>query len=305
MKFIRKWTAIFLVVLLLAGCASKSDPSYDPGYGDNREPGSVESIGSDRTEAATPGDPDQKLIERFSMEMESKEFESSADAIRAAIAKHGAYLDSMTQWNGSASDSFQARNLSMVIRVESAKTSALLGDLRTSAHVVSEAQSKENVTSYHRDLESRKNMLASKEKRLTALMEKAETIEDLISVETALSETIAEKEQVESEMRGLDNQIETQTISLTLREVRTLSPVEQTDTSFGERLGNALKGTWTAFVLFMQEFVIRLIYALPFLILLAGIGFLLRPIVRRRRKKRNTPTPPTETAPPKSDKDIS
>lgn len=305
MKFIRKWGVILLVVLLLAGCASESEPSYELGYGDNRDPGSAHPNEAVRTEAAVPGDTAQKLIERFSMEMESKEFDASADAIRAAIDKHGAYLDSMTQWNGSASESFQARNLSMVIRVESAKISALLEDLRTGAHVVSESQSKENVTTYHRDLESHKNMLESKEKRLTALMEKAETIEDLITVETALSETIAEKERVESEIRGLDNQIETQTISLTLREVRTLSPVEQTDTSFGERLINALKGTWSAFVLFLQEFVIRFIYAIPFLILLVGIGFLLRPLVRRRRRKQTQVTPPADSISSDSEKDKS
>ena len=62
------------------------------------------------------------------------------------------------------------------------------------------------------DLESHKKALTTEQDRLIELMEQAETVEDIITIEGRLSEVRYQLESMESQLRTYDNKIDYSTV---------------------------------------------------------------------------------------------
>ncbi len=308
----RKYLALVLtVVVLLTSCAS-APPSYDVSY-------TEAAIGGSPAEAtpvdqATPGESEktdsEKMIERYSLYLQSENYEDTYAKIQETITKHDAFLDGSQVSNGQWNQTSTNRSAWFLIRVSAKDVNALLTDIRASAHVDNESLSKENVTSQYRDLENRRDVLQAKEARLLALMEKSGTMEELIQVETALGETIAEKESIIAQLNDLTRNISYQFVEVNLREVRAIDYSQPVTATFGDRVKNALKDTASNFVYTVEDILITLIYLFPFLIFLGivvvALVFVRRKWKKRTRKEKANPPPvppqPQPTDPPAEDK---
>ena len=64
----------------------------------------------------------------------------------------------------------------------------------------------DDVTLRYVDVDSHKKALETEQERLLALLEKAENVEDIITIENRLSDVRYELENYESQIRLLDNQ---------------------------------------------------------------------------------------------------
>ncbi len=84
------------------------------------------------------------------------------------------------------------------------------------------------------DLESHKKALVTEQDRLLELMEQAETVEDIITIEGRLSEVRYQIESMESQLRTYDNKVDYSTVYLYINEVRRYSPSEEA--GVGERI---------------------------------------------------------------------
>ena len=111
------------------------------------------------------------------------------------------------------------------------------------------------------DNEARLATLRAKMERLNELLEKAETVEDLISIESAIADTQYSIDSYETRQRTIDRQVDMSEVDIYLRED---SPVEATsEMSLGERISRAFQNSVEDFGQFLRNMLVFIVMALP------------------------------------------
>lgn len=108
---------------------------------------------------------------------------------------------------------------SYVIRVPEDAYTGFLQDAGELGYLASKTESTENISTQYYDTEARLKTLRTKQERHQALLAEAEVMEDIISLESALSDVEYEIEQYSSTMNQYDSFVSFSTIDLTLQEV--------------------------------------------------------------------------------------
>ena len=156
------------------------------------------------------------------------------------------------------------------------------------AHVTDCYEQNRNISEAYYDTESRIVTQRTKLERLQELLKQADTMEDIITLESAISETELAIEQLTGSLRKYDNLVDFSTITVTLNEVYRLSTDEVPEQTFGDRLRNAFVRGIDRGIDNLEDFVISIarnwITLLVWAAVIAG-GFT---FLRRRWKKRRT-----------------
>ena len=109
--------------------------------------------------------------------------------------------------------------------------------------------------------------LLTEEESLLSILESAETVEDIITVQDRLSQVRYELENMESQLRAYDNQVDYSTVYLDLDEVAKYTPVEEKGAfaRMGEGFVESLKSVCNG----IKEFIIWFVIHIPQLLFLA------------------------------------
>ena len=148
--------------------------------------------------------------------------------------------------------------------------------------VTYQSQQAEDVTTQYLDIEARLANLTAQRTRLQELQAEADTLSDLLEIESSLSDVQYQIESWQSQLDWYSRQVECCTIYVTLDEVETLTP---TDTSFAARLAGALQNGWSNFVSGAQSAVVVLIGYWPAILIGAVCGVVIYRVRHPRRKK--------------------
>ena len=151
-------------------------------------------------------------------------------------------------------------------------------------NVTQKNESVEDVTLQYVDVESRKKALETEQERLLELLAQAENMEDLLAIESKLSDVRYELENYGSQLRLLDNQIDYSTVNVDVDEVERVTDTGE-KSFFGEikdRFGNSLYTVGRD----IRGFVIVVLGSLPILIVWAVIIVIAVLIVKKIRKGR-------------------
>lgn len=158
------------------------------------------------------------------------------------------------------------------------------------ADIVSSTQGSEDATRDVMDLNIRIEAVEDRLERLNQLLEQAEEIEDILAIQTEVENAIVERDQYLAQRNSITNQAAMSTLNVSLREVYMTQVEESEAYSFGNRLQTTFRNAITGTRRLFQELVLLIISLIPVLILLALLfliyWFLIRPIVKRRRKNR-------------------
>lgn len=234
-----------------------------------------------------------KIICTADVDLETKEFDQASQALDEAVKELGGWFESRSLYQGGS-----YRRLSCTIRVPAEQFEPLLERAGEAAHMVSRDAYSEDVSEAYYDSEARLTTQRTKLERLQTLLAQAATMEDIIALESALSETELQIEYLTGSLRRYDSLVGYSTVNLQLREVYRLSTDEETPMTFGERLGSAFSTGLQRGRDNMEELVIGLAANWMTLLLLAAViagGVLgLRRLGRRRRKAVPPPQPAGE-----------
>ena len=228
--------------------------------------------------------------------MQTKEFDALIDGIRKKVQEMGGYIESSSMWGNSYYNS-GTRNCEYTVRIPSEHLDEFVQVVGELGNVTYKNESVEDVTLQYVDVESHKKALETEQERLLELMEQAENLEDLLAIESRLSEVRYGLENYGSQKRLLDNQIDYSTINLSIAEVERIT--ETGEKSFfqeiAERFGNSLYMVGKG----LRGFVIGLIGSLPVLAVwaavIAGLVFLIQKLFYRKKKKDKKEEPEEKT----------
>lgn len=238
-------------------------------------------------------DTSRKLIKTVDMNVETKDFEGLIPLIENRVSDLGGYIENSDVYNGSSYTSYRdLRWAYLTIRVPQDKLDGFIQDVQGVSNVTNCNRSVEDVTLTYVDLESHKKALLTEQERLLELLEIAENVEDIITIESRLSDVRYEIESMESRLRSYDNKVDYSTVYMNIEEVEILTPVAEE--SVGQRIVRGFTGSVTDVLDGIKEFFIGFIINLPYLvvwgIIIAVIVMISIKVMRVRRKRKNADT---------------
>lgn len=274
-------TVLLAAVLALTGCSAAGDGAT--GYEVPTAPdqgvvggdaGGGDGAVADEDGVVSPTEERQVIITGNVTITADDPLKASREAVRIVEAA-GGRVDGRTEYAPSEGDKGSA---TLQLRIPADKLTATLDKLEELGRADEVALSSSDVTVASQDLDARINALRASIERLNALIVQAKDIDDLITLESAISTRQAELESLEAEKRYLDDQVSMSTISLYLR-----SDAEAPKTVPGDFWSGLATG-WNAFVGFWAGLLVVLGVLLPWLITFGAIAVLIIWIVRRRRR---------------------
>lgn len=222
-----------------------------------------------------------KIIYTADIDLETKEFDAASQAIAGAVRELGGYFESRSVNQGG-----HYRSLNCTIRVPVEKFHALLDRAGEAAHVTNRSEYLEDVSEVYYDQEARLTTQRTKLDRLQELLSKAESMEDIITLESAISETELQIEYLTGSLRKYDSLINYSTVNLYLREVYRLSTDEEVPVTFGQRLSAAFSSGFYSGVAWLDDFAIFVARSWMSLLILAVIIVVVVLLLRRRKRRR-------------------
>lgn len=312
-KRVKVLATLFMMTLCVTGCggASKdamtesitmnsaaesyaSDMDYDYMEDMVMEEAEMESAGGTFTNGEN-GDyentsaSNRKLIRNVDLSLETMEFDSLLSSVRAKITELDGYVENSSVYHGSAYEDsyYNRRHADMAARIPQDKLDVFLNDVEKIANVTNSSESIDDVTLQYVDMESRKEVLLAEQERLMTFLEQAENMEDVIVLESRLSEVRYEIESMESQLRTFDNKVNYSTVYMYIQEVKELTPVEEE--SMLTRMKNGFVGSLENIGEGFLDFVVGLVIAIPYLaiwaIFILIIVFIIRGIIKTVKKK--------------------
>lgn len=234
-------------------------------------------------------DTTRKLIKNVNMNVETKEFDTLLATVKSKTNELGGYIESMDLNNGSAYSYYRStRNASLTIRIPQKDLDEFTNAVADIGNVTSRSDSVEDITLTYVDTASKKDALVIEQERLLELLDKAESVEDILTIESRMSEVRYQLESIESRLRTYDNQVDYSTVYLFIDEVEELTPVEE-KTAFermAEGFVHSIKSIGNGFVEFAIWIVIHLPYIVVWVVVIAIIIAGIKAMVRRHRKKK-------------------
>lgn len=307
MKFMKKLFALLLVAILavaLCSCGSKNvvapnSEQYAKGndgysfYDRN----AAESPASD--EKMSPSDPSasedysRKIIKTQYLTLETLSFDAGMAKIEQLVKEYGGYFSSSEVSNGSSLryyDYYSSSNRKAVlsIRVPSESLEQFTAAVSGNFNVLSSRLSTEEITDMYYDLQAQLKAYKDQETRLLALEDKANTLQELLTIENQLTNVRSSINYISSRIQYYDKAVDMSFVNITLYEVEEYQEVD--DPTYGERVGEAAGGSWVAFAEFFGDLFVGILWTLPFIILAAGITVLVIVLVKRHNKKTKSGT---------------
>lgn len=233
----------------------------------------------------------QKLIRTVYMDAETLSMNSLMSWLDERVGSLGGYYEQKSvRRSGSRDDGSYYQYADLIIRVPAENLDHFISQVGEKANITSTSESTENVTLTYISTQSRVEALETEQKRLLELLENAETMEDLLTIESRLTDVRWELENYASQLRVLDNQVNYSTIHLSIWEVD--EPTVVVERTVWQKIGDGFTknagNMWDGLV----NFFIWLITAIPYLIPLALIGGIVLLVLklRNKRKSRKNPT---------------
>lgn len=275
--------ALLLISLCICAVACSASPKGD--YA-----GIYEDSVSDKNNALIDtelgsGDVNRKIIERITMTVETKTFDLLLEQINSQIKDLDGYIQS-SDINGNKIDSDNYRYACMVIRVPSKETNSFSEFIAANSAVTNKKVTTEDVTLSYVDIESRITALEAEKQALEQLLANADSVQDIVTVRTQLTDVIASIESYKSQLRVYDSLIEYSTITLYIHEVDTISNAPEMGT--WEKIGSNLKtnfaGMWKIVKAIFVFFISIIPYFIPQVIIAAVIITIIK-LAKRKKKK--------------------
>lgn len=174
---------------------------------------------------------DRKLIKTVNMDVETREYDKLLSAVENKVTELGGYIESLDAYNGSTYYSYRStRNANLTIRIPKDRLEEFQNTVSELGNVTSRSENVQDVTLTYVDLQSHRDALQTEQERLLQLLEQAESIEDIITIEQRLSDVRYQLESMESQLRSYDNQVDYSTVYLYIDEVEVYTPVEEETT---------------------------------------------------------------------------
>ena len=237
---------------------------------------------SSGSEAGLVETTERKVIKTANLNLQTLDFDGFAAALELKIAESGAYLQYA---DVSGTDYYGGRkSANYTVRVPEANFNLFLSGLEGIATVVNKTLGEQDVTLSYVDTEARIKTLEIEQERLYALLEKADNLDAIITLEQRLSEVRYEIESYKTRLRNYDDKITYSTVKIYVYEVTKVT--EKEPETLWERISNGWAETMEDISMSAQNFVVWFVMNLPYLVFWGAVIVVLVVVLKKKRAKR-------------------
>lgn len=295
MRWIKGAGVAVLGLVLLAGCGASGNDNASTSEGaaapvQKQDPGTSGEAADGKGTGAAPNAPAQPqaqptitraIIKTGSLTIKADDVEGTRQKAITAIAGLDGQVAS--EDTGSNVDG-KITQVNLVLKVPTKSYDAAVERLSALGDRLQIHQESTDVTEQVVDVASRIESQRASLDRMRALMAKANTIGEIVSVESELTRREADLESLLAKQKNLALQTDLATLNLTVTEKG--EPVATTAEDPDRGFLAGLKGGWDAFTTTFSALATAFGAVLPFLVLLALIGV---PLWRFRHRLRRQP----------------
>lgn len=211
---------------------------------------------------------DRLVIKNASLALVVDNSEKKAGDVREIVQRLGGYVESSDMYGLE-----KERRIEIKIRIPSTEFDLALREIKDLATQVSREQvDVQDVGEEYVDLEARLNNLRTSESRFLQILEEADTVEEILSVEREIGRVRGEIERAEGRMKYLERRVAMSTVSVSLiseSEIEILgitwSPLREVKLAYNRLVEGLVE---------FAKNVIHLVFVLPLIALWAIIIFL-------------------------------
>lgn len=300
-----RWFAVLMIALLaLAACGSLaeegSDDSVAPQGGDAAEQEAADADqaqeeDSAESDLAGEGDsePDRQVITTAYAAVEVDDTSEAVADLLGRTTGYGGYVEDRSERTDTDGNPTRA---SLTLRLPAENLPEMLESLEDLGDVSELSESAQDVTGTVRDLDARIEALETSVDRLIEIMSEADTAEDLLQVETTLSQRQADLEALQADRNALGDQVSMSTLQVEL----STEPITEVE---ADGFLGGLQTGWNGLVSTANVLLVAAGALLPWLAVFAvPVGAVVL-LIRRRGKRRALPAearphskPPAESS---------
>lgn len=295
----KKLLPICLAAILLVGCQSNSasTASYDTGsnvYSNDMAEAATAaeySSGAENSAELTTEESEKKIVYTGNLDIQTTDYDASLELIQKDASVGTITIESISEYV----DSNNLRYNSLTIRVPSENYQDYMNGASALGNVRSQSSTREDITKQYNDKSITIAALEKEQSRLQEMMDQATSVEDMITIESRLSEVETQLNQYKSDLANLDTDVAMSTIYISLDEVLEYSSgsTVRKESTFLDRLVNTFADSWKFFVNLLEKLLFFIIYLIP----LAIVGLIVWFIYRQYRKKHPKAPKPEKPAP--------
>ena len=232
---------------------------YEEAYEETYESGSVNNDLSQR-----------KIIKSASLQFQTQTYDDFVKAMEGCISSYGGYIESSEQYGNTIYSTNSSRSSYITARIPADNYERFMSDACNMGTLTYRSESSNDVTMNYVDVESHINALETEYDALIEILEKATSLDDVIQLQSRISEVNYQLDTYKSQLRKFDDLISYCTVRIDINEVYREVPLESSMT-FGEKIKNGLEETFIDIGEDFSEFSIWFITSLPYIIIWAVI----------------------------------
>ncbi len=232
---------------------------------------------------------ERKIIKTASVRYETKTYDDFMGTLTACIRRYGAYIESQESYGGSPYDTYPSnRSAYLTVRVPLEFYDSFMQEAGTIGSITYRSETAQDVTMAYVDTESRIKSLRTEYDALLAILEKADKLEDVISLQSRISEVTYQLELHQSQLRKYDDLIAYCTVHIDVAEVEKVTP-NVYEMTFSEKIRTGLSETFEDIGRDASDFAVWFVTSLPYFVIwgivIIIVLLLLRLTIARRKKR--------------------
>ena len=224
----------------------------------------------------------EKIIRSASFTVKTADYDADLQKIQDLAADMGGRVEYLTT-SGDAS-SGQTRSASRTLRIPAQRLDEFLTGAQGVGTITGMTQQMEDVSDSYYDTQTRLKTQQEKLARLQEMMASAQDVSDLIEIESAIADAQYYIDRYTGTLKSYDSRVDFSTVSVFVRETKV---TETKEVSLGERILTGIGDSFREFGWFLEDMVIFLAAALPWIIALAAVVIVAVLIIRARKNRKN------------------
>lgn len=219
-----------------------------------------------------------KIIRTASFSLKTEKFDEQLAQVQQLVADVAGRVEYLSTYGDLAAGDL--RTASLTLRIPSARLDEFLAGAQGIGRVTSLQQQVQDVSDSYYDVQSRLETQQKKMERLTALMDLADDVSDLVEIEAAIADTQYWIDHYTAQLQSYDGRVDESTVRVTIDEVYTQ---ESEEASFGQRIAAGIEASLKNGGKFLGDAAVFVVSAAPWLACAAVIGGIIALIFRRKR----------------------
>ncbi|MFA6575999.1 MAG: DUF4349 domain-containing protein [Nocardioides sp.] len=293
--------AFTLLALVAAGCASGTDSGASDAGADSDGAAPAARVDEDAPDAAMRdglnlnstadtaasgyAEEERALISHGNVQLRSDDVGEALFEVQKVVDE---LAGEISQNETATDDDGLVKRARVVARIPSARFAEAMVSLEGAATLIASSSNIDDVTTKVIDNRLRLEVQQRSIRRIALLLDRAESIRDIVNIEAQLSRRQADLGSLQRQQAYLADQTQMATITVSLE--RTKAKPEETKDDEAKGFFAGLDKGWTEFKQVAVSLSTAAGAALPFLVVLALLGWPAWALVRRSARRRPAPT---------------